>query len=115
MKLPHPDSTAFDGSAARSLAEGPLERRRSDRVAERTTAWLSNASGGVTTNGRTVTVENLSLHGVGFSTERACTVGEKHWILITQGAMRLSTRVCIVSVRPADDGSGTWLCGGEFF
>jgi hypothetical protein len=83
-------------------------------VAERTTAWLSNPSGGMTTNGRTVTIEDLSLHGVGFSTDRACALGDKHWILITQGALRLSTRVCIVSVRAADD-NGSWLCGGEFF
>lgn len=115
MKLPGPTPSAFDGSAARSLGNGPQERRRSDRVPQRTTAWLSSVNGGVTTGGRTVTVEDLSLHGVGFSTDQACAVGEKQWILITQGPMRLSTRVKIVSVRPAEDGSGTWFCGGEFF
>lgn len=114
MNLTRQTSFAFDGSAARPLQAGPDERRRSDRVVERTTAWLSNPSGGMTTNGRTVIIEDLSLHGVGFSTDRACAIGDKHWILITQGTLRLSTRVRIVSVRPADDDE-TWLCGGEFF
>ena len=107
---PPPD--AFDGSAARKLAP-PGERRRSDRVAGRTTAWLSNAVGRSVTSGRTVTVEDLSMHGVGFHTEKRCHVGDRHWILVTQGAMRLSTRVRIRSVRP--DGNGGWICGGEFF
>lgn len=102
---------AFDGTAARKLPAAAEDRRRSQRQVRRTTAWLSNASGG--SNGRTVTVEDLSLHGVGFVSDRACALGEKHWILITQGPMRLSTRVRIVSMRQTDEGQ--WMCGGEFF
>ena len=119
--MPLPESTpAFDGSAARRLGTAgpsapaePAERRRSERWTEQATAWLSNAVGGDMTNGCTVGVADLSLHGVGFISTRPCRVGERHWILITRGPMRLSTRVRIASVRETE--SGRWLVGGEFF
>ena len=111
----------LDGSAVRRPdaddAAGPLdprERRRSERVAESASAWLSNAVGGAMTNGRTVAVEDLSLHGMGFSSATPCRIGDKHWVLVTRGPMRLSTRLKIARVRERGDGSG-WDMGGEFF
>ena len=66
------------------------------------------------TSGRTVAINDLSLHGVGFTSPRPCHVGDRHWILITRGMLRLSTRVQVASVRERDDGAG-WDVGGEFF
>ena len=106
----------LDGTAVRVPAEPPVdpsERRRSDRHAESASAWLSNAVGGHMTNGRTVAVEDLSLHGIGFSSATPCRVGDRHWVLVTRGPMRLSTRVKIARVRELPGGG--WAIGGEFF
>lgn len=90
------------------------DRRRSERRSESASGWLSSAHGGSLTSGRTVTVCNLSLHGVGFTSHRPCQVGDRHWILILQGAMRLSTRVRIVSVQKLG-AADEWIVGAEFF
>ena len=113
---PPPVPAALDGTAVRAPIEpppDPRERRRSDRHGESASAWLSNAVGGHMTNGRTVAVEDLSLHGIGFSTATPCRVGDRHWVLVTRGPMRLSTRVKIARVREGPDGG--WAVGGEFF
>ena len=102
-----PDAAAVDGPV------DPRERRRSGRHAESASAWLSNAVGGAMTNGRTVAVEDLSLHGIGFSSATPCRVGDRHWVLVTRGPMRLSTRVKIARVRELP--AGGWAVGGEFF
>ena len=90
------------------------DRRRSPRRSESASGWLSNAAGGTITSGRTVAINDLSLHGVGFTSPRPCQVGERHWMLITRGHLRLSTRVQVVSVRERSTGDG-WDVGAEFF
>ena len=90
------------------------DRRRSSRKSESASGWLSNASGSAITSGRTVAINDLSLHGVGFTSQRPCQVGDRHWILITRGVLRLSTRVRVVSARKRPDAGG-WDVGGEFF
>lgn len=90
------------------------DRRRSERRSESAAGWLSNAHGGSLTSGRSVTICNLSLHGVGFTTHRPCHVGDRHWILILQGAMRLSTRIRIVSIQKLG-AAEEWMVGAEFF
>lgn len=97
-----------------ALAMESADRRRSQRHAQSATGWLSNATGTGLTSGRTVAICDLSLHGVGFTTQRACHIGDRHWILITQGHLRLSTRVRIVSVQQRQDGDG-WSVGAAFF
>ncbi len=109
---------SVDGGAVRKLDEAgtpdPADRRRSERRSESASGWLSSATGGTMTSGRTVAISDLSLHGVGFTSRRPCEVGDRHWLLITRGAMRLSTRVRVASVREREDGQG-WDVGGEFF
>jgi hypothetical protein len=95
-------------------AEASSDRRRSPRRSECASGWLSNATGGTITSGRTVAINDLSLHGVGFTSPRPCQVGERHWILITRGHLRVSTRVRVISARERPQGDG-WDVGGEFF
>lgn len=104
----------MDGNVIRKPQPDPADRRRSARHAESASGWLSNAVGGEITNGRTVAINDLSLHGVGFTSPRPCHVGDRHWILITRGMLRLSTRLRVASAREHHDGSG-WEIGGEFF
>ena len=108
-RTPLPDAA---GDAAAPL--DPRERRRSERHAESASAWLSNGVGGSMTAGRTVAVEDLSLHGIGFTSATPCRVGDRHWVLVTRGPMRLSTRVRVARVRELPEGRG-WDIGGEFF
>lgn len=89
------------------------ERRRSERRPQHAEGWLSGPGGRNFTTGRRILVVDLSLHGVGFASEHPCALGERHWILIHRGPMRLSTRVVIASCRPADEGG--FLLGGEFY
>ena len=97
------------------VPEAPAaDRRRSERNSQSASGWLSNPHGAPLTSGRTVSICNLSLHGVGFTTHRPCHVGARHWILILQGAMRLSTRVRIVSVKQLG-AAEQWMVGAEFF
>ena len=97
-----------------ALRSDEHDRRRSSRKSESASGWLSNASGGAITSGRTVAINDLSLHGVGLTSLRPCQVGDRHWILITRGPLRLSTRVRVVSARKRADADG-WDVGGEFF
>ncbi len=59
-------------------------------------------------------INDLSLHGVGFTSSRACQVGDAHWIIVSRGHLRLSTRIRIISSRERADGDG-WDVGGEYF
>ena len=93
-----------------ALPEGK-ERRRSVRHAESASAWLSGTAS--KDRGCTVAVDNLSLHGVGFCAAEPVEVGSTHWMLITRGPMRLSTRIRIQSCRQRDDGRHD--VGGEFY
>ena len=94
---------------------GPVEdRRRSEREARHTPAWLSGPSGSPQTAGQHVLVTDLSLHGVGFTSDRAVTKGDACWIVIAGATLRLSTRVRVVNLRQSDDGR-KWVVGAEFF
>ena len=96
-------------------APAPVDdRRRSEREARHTPAWLSGPSGSPQTAGQHVLVTDLSLHGVGFQSDRAVTKGDACWIVIAGATLRLSTRVRLVNVRKLDGGR-KWVVGAEFF
>ena len=88
------------------------ERRRSGRVQQMVPGWISGPAGRHT-SGREVTILDLSLHGVGLLTDRPCDVGDRRWVLVNRGAMRLSTRMQVASCRRRDD--GLYEVGGEFY
>jgi hypothetical protein len=119
-----PGPETFDGSAARKLETtlppgpdlhlAPAERRRSDREAAiGLDGWISSPSGRSQTSGRTIRVRDLSLHGAGFIASKPFRVGADHWMLVSRGPMRMSTRIRIASCQPRDDGS--FDVGGEFY
>lgn len=122
LSAPAKPAIAVEGNVLRKTEAAPepalgmdsADRRRSQRHAQSATGWLSNATGTGLTSGRTVSICDLSLHGVGFTTQRACHIGDRHWILITQGHLRLSTRVRIISIQQREEGDG-WNVGAEFF
>ena len=93
----------------------PGERRRSPRNAAAASAWLGPADRGRTRSGDgfVSAVVDLSLHGIGLECDRPVEVGGKHWLLLSRGPMRLSTRVRVVSCRQRDD--GRFAVGGEFY
>jgi len=89
------------------------DRRRSAREMRRLDAWLSDSSNGVMKQQQQVTVTSLSMHGVGFVAAKPLQLGEAHWIVIANERLHLSTRLRVVTVRPAADGGCE--VGGEFF
>lgn len=90
------------------------DRRRSERVDQQIPGWISGESNDRSARGRNVRVQNLSMHGVGFldATQRY-RIGAAHWLVVNGGAMRLSTRVKIVSCREAAEGG--FIIGAAFF
>jgi hypothetical protein len=91
-----------------------IDRRRSDRVAQCIPAWISGDSIQRHSKGRHILVNDLSMHGVGFTDpETRYQPGATHW-LIVNGAMRLSTRVRIISCRDNND-TGGYDVGAAFF
>lgn len=103
-----------NGQLAELPASGPTgeDRRRSPRQAYTATAWIS-AETGVGGSDRTVAVADLSLHGVGFTSDDAFEPDGVHWIVIGLGMLRASSRLRIISCRKND--LGTYDCGAEFF
>ena len=98
-----------------AVAEPPgMERRRSPRHSRQTHGWLSSASGHRQgNNGCQVDVRDLSLHGVGYTSDTETRLHDTHWLVIADQSLRLSTRLRVVSVRAREDGK--WDVGGEFF
>jgi hypothetical protein len=92
-----------------------VDRRRSARNAQRVPAWLSDASGGgtIACSQQQVLVNNLSLHGVGFTATKRVEKDDAHWIVISSDRLSLSTRLRVVSVRA--NGEGGFDVGAEFF
>jgi hypothetical protein len=88
------------------------ERRRSERVEKRVPGWVSGADRN--SRGQAITVCDMSMHGVGFydATNRY-RVGASHWMVVNGGALRVSTRVKIVSCRQGDEGG--FYVGASFF
>jgi hypothetical protein len=89
------------------------ERRKSSREARHLPGWLSNKAGAPPSEQQRITVVNLSTGGVGFCASRPCAPKAEHWMIISSGAMNLSTRVRIVTCRPNDHGG--FDVGAEFF
>lgn len=91
-----------------------VDRRRSLREERRVNAWLSDASGGRSASSQQeVSVNDLSLHGVGFTAPKRVQADDFHWIVIASDRLSLSTRLRVVSVRKNDQ--GTFDVGAEFF
>ncbi|MGA2584310.1 MAG: PilZ domain-containing protein [Tepidisphaeraceae bacterium] len=88
------------------------DRRRSQREALAASAWVS-AEPGSRGKSRQVTVLDLSLHGVGFSSSDKFDAGSIHWIVLGTGGLRASSRLRVISCRQREDGA--FDCGAEFF
>jgi hypothetical protein len=97
--------------SAGSTAEA-AERRRSPRQAYSAGAWVSPEAG-VRGGDHQVTVFDLSLHGVGFSSNEAFRPDAIHWMVLGVSGLRASSRIRIIACRPNDN--GTYVCGAEFF
>jgi PilZ domain len=90
------------------------DRRRSARQERMVPAWLSERAGGTGKSAQQqVTVTNLSLHGVGFRSDKKIEPGGAHWIVIATDTLHLSTRLRVVSCRQRED--TLFDIGGEFF
>jgi hypothetical protein len=90
------------------------DRRRSARQERVVPAWLSERAGGAgKSSQQQVTVTNLSLHGVGFRSDKKIEPGGAHWIVIATDTLHLSTRLRVVSCRQRED--NIFDIGCEFF
>lgn len=99
----------IDGPASASAAE---DRRRSERVDQRVPGWVSGADR--SSRGQNVTVSDMSMHGVGFhDPANRYRIGSTHWLVVNGGALRVSTRVKIVSCRESTEGG--FYVGASFF
>src|SRR5437660_716205 len=88
------------------------DRRRSERKFIQAVARLTASGRERHLNGRTVTLVDLSLHGAGFLSPAALTVGSMYNLQITSDWLNLSSRVRVVSCREREDQS--WDVGAEF-
>jgi PilZ domain len=92
----------------------PSDRRRSQRQSFVSNAWLSPEAGTRGSNHHIV-VGDLSLHGIGFSSDERLDPHAVHWMVLDAGGLRASARLRVASCRPHPDGNGTFECGAEFF
>jgi len=100
-------SPQFAGSTA-------TDRRRSDRTRQNLPGWVSADANDRQNRGGSVNIVDLSLHGIGFHDEsRRYKVGATHWVVVSGEALRLSTRVRVVSCRPSSEGG--FDIGASFF
>jgi hypothetical protein len=90
------------------------DRRRSPRQSFVGNGWLSPEAG---TNGPNhhIVVVDLSLHGIGFSSDEKLEPEAVHWMVLDAGGLRASSRVKIASCRANPDSGGSYECGAEFF
>lgn len=100
------------------LVSGPTstsavdDRRRSERVDQRVPGWVSGADR--SSRGQNVLVCDMSMHGIGFhDPANRYRVGSTHWLVVNGGALRVSTRIKVVSCRERDDGG--FYVGASFF
>jgi len=100
-------------NSATAVAD-PSDRRRSPRRSFVSNAWLSPEAGTSGANHHIVVVD-LSLHGMGFSSDERLDPEAVHWMVLDAGGLRASARVRIASCRPSFNGNGTFECGAEFF
>jgi hypothetical protein len=89
------------------------DRRRSPRRELGAKGWLSAEAG---TGGRnfSITVGDLSLHGIGFACDTQLTPDSIHWLVLDAGGLRASSRLRVISCRKSDD-DAHYDCGAEFF
>jgi hypothetical protein len=108
------ESQYNQAASADSAVMDRVERRRSPRQSFVSNAWLSPEAG---TSGKNhhIVVGDLSLHGLGFSSDERLEPEAVHWMVLDTGGLRASARVRIASCRPSPSGNGTYECGGEFF
>lgn len=99
--------------AQESQAETTADRRRSARQERVVPAWLSERAGGAGKGQQQVTVTNLSLHGVGFRSDKKIELGGAHWIVIATDTLHLSTRLRVISCREREN--NVFDIGAEFF
>jgi hypothetical protein len=88
------------------------DRRRSERKNVRSIGKLTAPAAEKHLHGRAVTVVDLSLHGAGFLSPEALTVGGIYGLQVTSDWMNLSSRVRVASCRKRDDGE--FDVGAEF-
>jgi len=88
------------------------DRRRSPRSELGARGWLSAEAG---SGGRnfSISVADLSLHGIGFACDDQLTPDSIHWLVLDAGGLRASSRLRIASCRKRDEGG--YDCGAEFF
>jgi PilZ domain len=90
------------------------ERRRSGRSKANLPGWVSADARDRQSRGGSVTVVDMSLHGIGFyDATRKYDIGALHWVVVSSDALRLSTRVRVVSCRPNPQGG--YDVGAAFF
>ena len=76
--------------------------------------WISGESHDRAARGRDVNVTDLSMHGIGFrDAVQSYRIGACHWLVVNGGAMRLSTRIRVISCRKND--AGGYDVGAKFF
>lgn len=90
------------------------DRRRSDRRPARASGWISGCNDDRSAKGSHVLVNDLSMHGIGFyDATMPYRTGACHWLVVNGGALRLSTRIKIVSCR--ENPNGGFDVGARFF
>jgi hypothetical protein len=95
-------------------AQSASDRRRSPRQSFVGNGWLSPEAGTRGPN-HLIVVNDLSLHGIGFSSDEKLESEAVHWMVLDAGGLRASSRVRIASCRPNPGSPGAYECGAEFF
>ena len=109
-----PRLTTPQGTTRLDDAPPVVDRRRSSRAQQKIPGWVSADSADRQGRGGSVTVVDLSLHGLGFHDEsRRFSPGSTHWVVVSGDSLRLSTRVRVVSCRPSKEGG--YDVGAAFF
>jgi len=90
------------------------DRRRSRRQSFVGNAWLSPEAGTCGKNHQVV-VNDLSLHGIGFSSDEQMDPQAVHWMVLDAGGLRASARIRIATCRASSEDNGMFECGAEFF
>ena len=106
-------TTSLDPVQVEQPHRMPTDRRRSIRHEHIVPAWLSPEAGNPQSKQQQVDVFNLSLGGVGFTSDKPLDEGADFWIIVGNGPLHVSSRMRVVSARQRDD--GRWDVGGEFF
>lgn len=102
----------YDVDLLETPGSATVDRRRSTRHPIAANAWLSPEAGSCGSNHHIV-VTDLSLHGIGFSSDEKLDVEAVHWMVLDSGGLRASSRIRIASCRP--DANGVFICGAAFF